>query len=101
MTSLLKEHNKNLLDQLIHSEIGGNFFNELFEMTFSQCLEHIQGKKYYQILNGIMSLEKIMEKFCDKKEINDKIFCENFYLVFMNYQDLIEKKTTRKPRNSK
>ena len=101
MTSLLKEHNKNLLDQLIHSEIGGNFFNELFEMTFSQCLEHIQGKKYYQILNGIISLEKIMEKFCDKKEINDKIFCENFYLVFMNYQDLIEKKTTRKPRNSK
>ena len=101
MTSLLKEHNKNLLDQLIHSEIGGNFFNELFEMTFSQCLEHIQGKKYYQILNGIISLEKIMEKFCDKKEINDKIFCENFYLVFMNYQDLIQKKTTRKPRNSK
>ena len=101
MTSLLKEHNKNLLEQLIHSEIGGNFFNELFEMTFSQCLEHIQGKKYYQILNGIMSLEKIMEKFCDKKEINDKIFCENFYLVFMNYQELIDKKTTRKSRNSK
>ena len=101
ITSFLKEHNKNLLQQLINSEIGGNYFKELFEMTFSQCLEHIQGKKNYEILNGMMNLEKTMENFCDEKEINDNTFCENFNLVFMNYQELVEKKTARKPRNFK
>ena len=101
ITSLLKEHNKNLLDQLINSEIGGNFFKELFEMTFSQCLEHIQGKKNYEILNGMMSLEKIIENFCDEKEINDNTFCKIFNLVFMNYQELVEKKKSRKPKNIK
>lgn len=100
ITSLLKEHNKNLLEQLIQSEIGGNYFQELFEMTFSQCLEHIQGKKYFEILNGMMNIEKIIDNFCDEKEKNDNIFRESFYLVFMNYQELVEKKTTRKSKNS-
>ena len=101
ITSLLKEHNKNLLDQLINSELGGNYFKELFEMTFSQCLEHIQGKKNYEILNGMMNLGKVVDNFCDEKEINDDIFCENFNLIFMNYQELIDKKTPRKPKNLK
>ena len=101
ITTLLKEHNKNLLGQLINSEIAGNYFKELFEMTFSQCLEHIQGKKYYEIFNGLMNFEKTVDYFCDEKEKNDNIFRESFHLVFMNYQELVERKSTRKPKNSK
>ena len=101
ITTLLKEHNKNLLGQLINSEIAGDYFKELFEMTFSQCLEHIQGKKYYEILNGLMNFEKTVDYFCDEKEKNDNIFRESFHLVFMNYQELVERKSTRKPKNSK
>ena len=101
ITTLLKEHNKNLLGQLINSEIAGNYFKVLFEMTFSQCLEHIQGKKYYEILNGLMNFEKTVDYFCDEKEKNDNIFRESFHLVFMNYQELVERKSTRKPKNSK
>ena len=101
ITTLLKEHNKNLLGQLINSEIAGNYFKELFEITFSQCLEHIQGKKYYEILNGLMNFEKTVDYFCDEKEKNDNIFRESFHLVFMNYQELVERKSTRKPKNTK
>ena len=101
ITTLLKEHNKNLLGQLINSELAGDYFTELFEMTFSQCLEHIQGKKYYEILNGLMNFEKTVDYFCDEKEKNDNIFRESFHLVFMNYQELVERKSTRKPKNSK
>lgn len=101
ITTLLKEHNKNLLGQLINSEIAGNYFKELFEMTFSQCLEHIQGKKYYEIFNGLMNFEKTVDYFCDEKEKNDNIFRESFHFVFMNYQELVERKSTRKPKNSK
>ena len=101
ITTLLKEHNKNLLGQLINSEIAGNYFKELFEMTFSQCLEHIQGKKYYEILNGLMNFEKTVDYFCDEKEKNDNIFRESFHFVFMNYQELVERKSTRKPKNAK
>ena len=101
ITTLLKEHNKNLLGQLINSEIAGNYFKELFEMTFSQCLEHIQGKKYYEIFNGLMNFEKTVDYFCDEKEKNDNIFRESFHLVFMNYQELVERKSTRKPKNAK
>ena len=101
ITTLLKEHNKNLLGQLINSEIAGDYFKELFEMTFSQCLEHIQGKKYYEIFNGLMNFEKTVDYFCDEKEKNDNIFRESFHFVFMNYQELVERKSTRKPKNSK
>ena len=101
ITTLLKEHNKNLLGQLINSEIAGNYFKELFEMTFSQCLEHIQGKKYYEIFNGLMNFEKTVDYFCDEKEKNDNIFRESFHFVFMNYQELVERKSTRKPKNAK
>lgn len=101
ITTLLKEHNKNLLGQLINSEIAGDYFKELFEMTFSQCLEHIQGKKYYEIFNGLMNFEKTVDYFCDEKEKNDNIFRESFHFVFMNYQELVERKSTRKPKNAK
>ena len=101
ITTLLKEHNKNLLGQLINSEIAGNYIKELFEMTFSQCLEHIQGKKYYEIFNGLMNFEKTVDYFCDEKEKNDNIFRESFHFVFMNYQELVERKSTRKPKNAK
>lgn len=101
ITTLLKEHNKNLLGQLINSEIAEDYFKELFEMTFSQCLEHIQGKKYYEIFNGLMNFEKTVDYFCDEKEKNDNIFRESFHFVFMNYQELVERKSTRKPKNAK
>jgi len=96
ITRFLKDHNKKLLELLIQSENEGEYFQELFELTFSQCLEHIQGEKNYDVLNGMMNIKEIIENFCDKKEIQDNDFNDNFMEVFKNYQNFVGRKTPRK-----
>ena len=96
ITSFLKEHNKKLLELLIQSENEGKYFHELFDLTFSQCLEHIQGKKNYDVLNGMMNIKEIIETFCDEKEIQDNDFKENFLEIFKNYQNFVGRKISRK-----
>ena len=98
ITRFLNDHNKRLLEQLLQSEIEGKYFQELFEMTFSQCLEHIQRKKNYDVFNGMMNIEEIIEKFCDEKEIKDSDFHENFMEVFKNYQSFVERKIPRRKK---
>ena len=97
MTNFLKEHNKNLVEKLLNSETCSEYFKELFDMTFTQCLEHIQNQKY-GVLNGLMGCRKMFEEFCDEKEINDEGYYSNFEEILLHYQEMIEAKTPRKPR---
>ena len=97
MTNFLKEHNKNLVEKLLNSETCSEYFRELFDMTFNQCLEHIQNPKY-TVLNGLMGCRKMFEEFCDEKEINNEGYYSNFEEILLHYQEMIEAKTPRKSR---
>ena len=91
-TNVLKHENKDLIENLISLKDKGNFFKELFDLSFLDCLNHINGKKSIELLNGLPLLDKIIKNV--KEKLNgfdiDKIkYC------FMNYESIITKKNSR------
>ena len=89
------EKNKMLIEYLINnSEKRGEYFKELFDLTFLDCLEHIRGSKHFDILNGLMTMEDMLN---NEHTINDdeldvyKYYFHN-YELYINYI---------KPRKSK
>ena len=92
------DKNKKLVEELINSEIGGPYFQKLFELTFLDCLEHIRGSKKFNELIGLMNMEKMLnyEEFkIDKNDIQ-------LYEGFINtYEKIINEKKSRKPKKPK
>jgi len=92
------DKNKKLVEELINSEIGGPYFQKLFELTFLDCLEHIRESKKFNELIGLMNMEKMLnyEEFkIDKNDIQ-------LYEGFINtYEKIINEKKSRKPKKPK
>ena len=92
------DKNKKLVEELINSEIGGPYFQKLFELTFLDCLEHIRGSQKFNELIGLMNMEKMLnyEEFkIDKNDIQ-------LYEGFINtYEKIINEKKSRKPKKPK
>lgn len=94
-TNVLASKNKDLIEELINLEDKGNDFKELFELTFLDCLEHIRGTKYSELLND---LPKIDDLFKDEGKNMDENILE-YYKYFINNYELITK--NKKTRNLK
>ena len=97
-TNVLKDENKDLIEDLINLQDKGKFFQELFELSFLDCLEHISGKNNIEILNGLPLLDEIVKN--EKEKLNgfdiDKIkYC------FRNYESVVTKKNSRNPKKPK
>ena len=101
ITNKLREHNRKLLEKLLSSETYGKYFSILFEMTFLECLENIQGRRMDGVFSGLMNCRQMFKKFADEKEIDDEDFYNNFEAILENYQEFVEKKVPRKPRKKK
>ena len=100
-TSLLPYHNKKLVDILLNDPYCSEYFQKLFDLKFSHCLEHIQGKKTYEILKGLMDCESIFNEFAATKYIKDKEYYSNFKDVLMNYQVFVSKRSPRQSKKKK
>ena len=96
-TTVLNTKNKNLIDYLINLEEHGKYFNELFELSFLDCLEHIRGTKNSELLDEIPKIDDIInnEGILDEDEIN--IYKD----VINNYELIIEKKKKRRTKKTK
>ena len=89
------DKNKRLVEELITSEIGGPYFQKLFELTFLDCLEHIRGTKTFNELIGLMDIDAMLN-YEEFKIDKDQIQTYEFYIV--EYENIIKRK---KSRNSK
>ena len=89
----LKEHNKNLIEQLLNEEDEEKrkIFQNLFELTFIDCLEHFRGTKYFSQLQGLETLNE----YCKKFE-ND----EDYLKLFRHYVNNFENEILRKRKKS-
>ena len=90
-TNFLINKNEKLLQNLI--KIG--YFKELFELTFLQCIEHINGTKFIPLLEGFETLDEILLNEEEKLKEND---IENYKYIIENYKQCVENKFSRKPR---
>ena len=96
ISSYLKNHNNNLIKSL-KNEIDykkRNYFQNLFNLTFLQCINHINGTEIHQELLGIKNRSEILNKFSDDKDYMNLL---DFY--FCNYESIINSKKSRISRH--
>ena len=90
-TNFLINKNEKLLQNLIKID----YFKELFELTFLQCIEHINGTKFIPLLEGFETLDEILLNEEEKLKEND---IEKYKYIIENYKQCVENKFSRKPR---
>ena len=95
-SNYLEEHNINLVQYLISHEKIGYYFQSLFDLSFLNCLDYINGKENYDLLNGLAKVDEIIKK--EGKDLDDyeKIFYKN---IIKDYDNIIKKKNSRNQKN--
>ena len=91
-TNYLRTKNKDLIEYLINLEDKGKYFNELFELTFLDCLEHIRGTKNSELLNGLSNIDNILIN--EKKNLS-KFELDKLKKFIMNYEQCVKSKKQR------
>ena len=93
ITNYLPNHNRQLVQELISSEKEGEYFKNLFNITFIQCLRHIRDEENIDELNGLNKIDTIFLKF-----IEDKDYYNNLVENLEKYEKLLFKKKSRKSK---
>ena len=97
-TNFLPEHNKLLIERLKtdKDENKSLYFNKLFDLTFTECLDYFIGKITIKELNGMKRFENVKDLLGDDKEYINVL---KYY--FENFENIINNKSPRKPKNNK
>ncbi len=87
-------HNKKLIESLINDEDEQKkkIFNEIFNLTFLDCLNHFRGRKIIEELEGLNNLEDYIKK---AKIIKDKEYCTILNYFVNNFEKIIMDKKSR------
>jgi hypothetical protein len=100
ITNFSKDHNKIIINELINEKDKEkrNFFQNLFNLTFSDCLEYLRGDKYIEQLNGLELFSEFNEIKQDylKKYNDGEIYVNQLKYYLKEYENLINKKNPRK-----
>ena len=94
ITSFCPEHNKELIEMLLNESdvVRKTYFNNLFSLTFLQCLEHFRGSKNYFELNGMNDMKMELQSY------DDEDYAQSLEYYLNNYEKIINNKNSRKPR---
>jgi hypothetical protein len=89
------DHNKVLIIKLLKEEDEGKreCFKKLFNLTFIECLKHFRGSEIIEELNGLVSLDKFLNKFEDDIEYQENV---KFYVS--QIEEIMERKR-KKPKD--
>ena len=96
ISSFLKNHNSNLIKSL-KNEIDDNkrnYFQNFFNLTFLQSVNHINGTEFHQELFGMKNLSDILDQYS-----NDRNYMKSLEFYFNNYELIINSKKCRRPKN--
>ena len=92
------DHNKNLIENLLN-EVDYDkrkIFENLFSLTFIDCLNHFRGSENFDVLQGIEKLDDVCKKF-----ENDDEYLELFKYYIFNFEEIVMNKRTRDGKNKK
>ena len=96
--------NENLIKELLNEKDDEKkeYFNNLFSLTFSDCLNHFIDKKFIPILKDLELFEEIINDSKKLKKINlninDQEYINELSYYLENYQNILRRK---KPRRGK
>lgn len=88
-----KDYNKKLIESLLNEKdvIIKDYFTKLFNLKFTQCLEHYMGTQFYLELKGMRLFEEENYSFMDNEE-----YVKNLKYHLNNYESIIKKKKSRR-----
>ena len=91
------DHNKKIIDSLMNDQDleKRNYFFNLFNLTFLDCLKYFIGTKFYKELEGFTKLASVDKKILDKSE--DRKYVDHLIYYFNNFESIIKEK----PKNKK
>ena len=91
-------HNKILVNQLINDKDENikQYFINLFNLTFTDCLEHFRRTKHFKELEGLPDIGYINHKYED-----DKDYIESLSYYFNNFEKITNNKRRRNRRKKK
>ena len=98
-TNYLSNKNEETIEYLINLEDKGKYFQELFDLSFLDCLKHIRGTKNIELLNDLPNADNIL---INERKSLSKFELDNFKKFIMNYEQYIrsEKKEIEKNKYS-
>ena len=87
------DHNKNLINELLNEKdkIKQIFFNDLFSLTFLDCINHFRGSKNIYCLEGLPNYNEICQNLN-----GDDDYKESFKCYIDNFENIIKNKKSRK-----
>ena len=97
-TNYLSNKNEETIEYLINLEDKGKYFQELFDLSFLDCLKYIRGTKNSELLNDLPTVDNILIQ--NENNINEDEL--NIYrYILNNYESIIDIKKTRNKKKSK
>ena len=97
-TNYLDTENKKLIEYLINLEDKGKYFQELFELSFLDCLKHINCTKTSELLNGLPTMEEMFKN--EMKKLNG-FDIDKLKGCFKEYEQKVKLKKPRKSKKAK
>lgn len=100
-TNYSHDFNKNLINGLINEndENIKNFFKDLFNLEFLQCLKHFRGEIKIDILEGLTCFNDIKNEITSKYDEDGEEYYNNLQYYLNNYEEIIKSKRARKSKN--
>ena len=85
-------HNEKLINDLMNNEDEEKrqYFNNLFNLTFTQCLRHFRKTEYIEELQGLKGIDYVKKKYENEPDYLDTL---NFYIF--NYEEITINKRHR------
>ena len=89
-------HNKDAIELLINEkdEKKRNIFNNIFNLTFSDCLNHFRGTNVIDELKGLNQLNDYINEI--KEDNMAEEYCNLFKFFIYNFERIINEKKPRK-----
>ena len=91
-----QDHNKKLIETLLLEK--KEQFEQLFNLTFIECLEHFIGDKQIEELNGLTLFSELKDQIIKKHGKEGELYYENLKLFLSDFENKINKAKLRKKR---
>ena len=88
------DYNKERIKYLINNDEKKEFFKELFNLKFIDCLKHFRGDAYYSILDGLTSFEEVKKNM--KNKDSEEQYLEALTKYIKDYENKICGKNRQK-----
>ena len=91
-----RDYNKKLIEKLLNEKDDDkrNYFQNLFNLTFLDCLEHFTNKRVIEELQGLKTFLEIKndENELKRLRLDDKEYLETIEYHLNHYEEILNKK---------